>query len=96
MNSVRCLFIEGGEVIYNKLQASSAIFIKPGTILISLANKKFNKVTNTCEYLEGIFSSAMPTGGPGLDLLRPPPSHGFDSIGESFNICLILLVQRKI
>jgi hypothetical protein len=37
-----------------------------------------------------------PTGGPRLDLLRPPPSHRFGSIGESFNICLILLVQRKI
>jgi hypothetical protein len=27
---------------------------------------------------------------------RPPPSHTFGSIGESFNICLKLLVQRKI
>jgi hypothetical protein len=36
-----------------------------------------------------------PTGGPRLDLLRPPPSHRFRSIGETFNICLILLVQRK-
>jgi hypothetical protein len=26
----------------------------------------------------------------------PPPRHRFGSIGESFNICLILLVQRKI
>jgi hypothetical protein len=34
--------------------------------------------------------------GPQLDLHRPPPSHRFGSIGESFNICLILLVQRKI
>jgi hypothetical protein len=43
-----------------------------------------------------------PTGGPRagsgprLRLLRPLPSHRFGSIGESFNICLILLVQRKI
>jgi hypothetical protein len=37
-----------------------------------------------------------PTGGPRLDLLRPPPSHRFGSIGGSFNLCLILLVQRKI
>jgi hypothetical protein len=28
--------------------------------------------------------------------IQPPPSHRFGSIGESFNICLILLVQRKI
>jgi hypothetical protein len=34
--------------------------------------------------------------GPQLHLLRPPPSHRFGSIGESFNICLILLVQRKL
>jgi hypothetical protein len=37
-----------------------------------------------------------PTGGPQLDLIRPPPSHRFGSIGESFNICLMLLVQHKI
>jgi hypothetical protein len=37
-----------------------------------------------------------PTSGPRLDFLRPPPSHRFGSIGESLDICLILLVQRKI
>jgi hypothetical protein len=36
------------------------------------------------------------SSGPQLDLPRPPPSHRFCSIDESFNICLILLVQRKI
>jgi hypothetical protein len=43
-----------------------------------------------------------PTGGPRAgsgpqpDLHRPPPSHRFGSNSESFNICIILLVQRKI
>jgi hypothetical protein len=32
--------------------------------------------------------------GPQLDLLRPPPRFCWN--GESFNICLILLVQSKI
>jgi hypothetical protein len=36
-----------------------------------------------------------PTGGPRLDLLRPPPNHRFGSIGESFNICLIFNVKFK-
>jgi hypothetical protein len=44
---------------------------------------------------DGWSKAAMPTGGPQLDLLRPPPSHRFGSIGESFNIFLKLLVKFK-
>jgi hypothetical protein len=43
-----------------------------------------------------LLEQRWPTGGPQLDLIRPPSSHRFGSIGEGFNICLILLVQRKI
>jgi hypothetical protein len=50
----------------------------------------------TCIKVVDNLNQRLPTGGPRLDLLRPPPSHRFGSIGESFNICLILLVQRKI
>jgi hypothetical protein len=46
--------------------------------------------------LYNFLDQRWPTGGPRLDLLWPPPSHRFGSIGESFNICLKLLVQRKI
>jgi hypothetical protein len=44
------------------------------------------------------WSTGGPRAGSGarLDLLRPPPSHRFGSSGESFNICSILLGQRKI
>jgi hypothetical protein len=29
--------------------------------------------------------------GPHIDLLRPPPSHKFGSIGESINICFNII-----
>jgi hypothetical protein len=48
-----------------------------------------------CLYMPDTLNQRWPTGGPRLDLLRPAPSHRFGSIGESFNICLILLVQVK-
>jgi hypothetical protein len=85
--------------------------IATGTIyrIPSKGNGKVIQVTGRegpegCETLRfpHFLDQRWPTGGPRagsgpqLDLLRPPASHRFGSIGESFNICIILLVQRKI
>jgi hypothetical protein len=48
------------------------------------------------DFIHIYLDQRWPTGGPRLDLLRPPPSQRFGSIGKSFNTYLILLAQSKI
>jgi hypothetical protein len=38
-----------------------------------------------------LLGQRWPTGGPQLDLLRPPPSHRFGSIGENFQYLLNII-----
>jgi hypothetical protein len=81
------------------------IFILMGLVLVPcvLCQRGYQTFVLNCGHrCLVVLLQRWPTDGrragcrPQLDLLWPLPNHRFSSIGESFNICLILLVQCRI